>query len=584
MLKRILSVVLICALTLSGCSFAIEDKDADIDDIIDNLSDEDIDKILDKYGSDSKKDDSSKDADNPNGNEIISGISDFFSGLSGKKDPDGGEGTAPGTTDDPDAATQSATPTPAAATVTDAPQVPTANPVKIIIYRPTYNIIKPDKAQVKKVEDAINEYIIDMINVSVEIHDIASGDYVNDAGLALAAKEVNLLLTASWQYTIGVNDLIGSGAAYDLTKLLPGTTLYNSMEKGQWQASSHNGSIYCIPIYKDNAEGYDLMFRRALVDKYGWNTSNIKTLADIENILADAKTEGVKYPFLLQKKTLFNKFYIDRFDFFTGLDKSGFVAVDRYTNNVVDTVLTPEYLEYCTMIARWAEAGYINEAEDVIKDDRDYSPESKNWAVSLWIDNPDNNEADLRYGQDVTIQPVTERWLNSNSTLGSCYCISSDSTEEQAMACIDFLGLLYTDNYLANLYTYGIEGEDFTYNENGQVVPIGEKYCHSMWESTSAAVVSPVLGEAVNRPDLYKAFNSEAKISCAAGFRFDTGAVKTEYNDCCNVFEKYGFVLETGGVAVADVASTIEAYQAALDNAGYQKVLAEFKRQYEAWK
>ncbi|MBO4506443.1 MAG: DUF3502 domain-containing protein, partial [Lachnospiraceae bacterium] len=125
---------------------------------------------------------------------------------------------------------------------------------------------------------------------------------------------------------------------------------------------------------------------------------------------------------------------------------------------------------------------------------------------------------------------------------------------------------------------------DFTYNGNGQVVPNGEKYYHSMWESTSATIVSPVLGEAINRSDLYKAYNGGANTSCAAGFRFDTSAVEFEYYDCCNVFDKYGFVLETGGVAVADVASMIEAYQAALDNAGYQKVLAEFKRQYDAWK
>ncbi|MBO4505694.1 MAG: hypothetical protein J5728_04640, partial [Lachnospiraceae bacterium] len=506
MFKRVLSILLVCMLMLSGCVHAKEEKDVDIDDIIDNLSDEDIDKILEKYGSDSKKEDSNKDSKTQSGDEIINGINDFFSGLSGKKDPDGGDGSAAGTTEDSGATTQAATPTPTATTVTDTTQAAAADPVKIIVYRPTFNLIKPDEAQVKKVEDAINEYIKDRINVTVEIHDISSGDYVNYANLALADKAVNLLWTASWESTIGVKDLVYSGAVYDLTDLLPGTTLYNSMEVGQWQASSYNGRNYFVPVYKDNAEGYDLMFRQALVDKYGWNTSKIKSLADLENILADAKAAGIKYPLLLQKRALFNKFYIDRFDFFTGYDRSGFVAVDRSTDSVVDTVLTPEYLEYCTLIAKWAEAGYIDAGEDVLKDDYDYSLQSKNWAVSWWLDIPDNDEADLRCGQDVTVQPITDRWINSNTTLASCYCVSSSSTGEQAMACIDFLGLLYTDNYLADLYTYGIEGEDFTYNGNGQVVPNGEKYYHSMWESTSATIVSPVLGEAINRSDLYKAY------------------------------------------------------------------------------
>ena len=577
MFKRVLSIILVCALMLSGCVHAKKDKDVDIDDLIDNLSDEDIDKILEKYGSDSKKEDDKKADERVNGDEIIDGISDFLSGLSGKKDPDGAGSSAAGTE-------PTATPAPTTTTNTGETHVAAADPVKIIIYRPCFNLASSDERQVQKVEDAINEYIKDRINVTVEIHDISSGDYVNYANLALADKAVNLLWTASWESTISVKDLVYSGAVYDLTDLLPGTTLYNSMEVGQWQASSHDGRNYFIPIYKDNAEGYDLMFRQAPVDKYGWNTSKIKSLADLENILADAKAAGIKYPLLLQKRALFNKFYIDRFDFFTGYDRSGFVAVDRNTDSVVDTVLTPEYLEYCTLIAKWAEAGYIDAGEDVLKDDYDYSLQSKNWAVSWWLDIPDNDEADLRCGQDVTVQPITDRWINSNTTLASCYCVSSSSTREQAKACIDFLGLLYTDNYLADLYTYGIAGEDFTYSGNGQVVPNYEKYSHSMWESTSAAIVSSSSGEPVNRADLYKTFNTEANVSCAAGFRFDTSAVEFEYYDCCNVFEKYGFVLETGGVAVKDVASMIEAYQAALDNAGYRKVLAEFQRQYNDWK
>ena len=39
-----------------------------------------------------------------------------------------------------------------------------------------------------------------------------------------------------------------------------------------------------------------------------------------------------------------------------------------------------------------------------------------------------------------------------------------------------------------------------------------------------------------------------------------------------------------GGYAASDIDATIEAYQAALDEAGYQDVLAEFQKQYDAWK
>ena len=74
------------------------------------------------------------------------------------------------------------------------------------------------------------------------------------------------------------------------------------------------------------------------------------------------------------------------------------------------------------------------------------------------------------------------------------------------------------------------------------------------------------------------------KTSPAAGFRFDKTPVEAQLAACQNVFETYGFPLENGGFAAADIDATIEAYQAALDEAGYQDVLAEFQAQYDAWK
>lgn len=148
---------------------------------------------------------------------------------------------------------------------------------KISIYRASWMLANPDSVQVQKVQDAINAYIGDKINVEVELHDIASGEFNDKANLALANNEINLLTTASWQSTIGTDDLYRQNAVYDITDLLPGTTLYDSMPEGIWTAAQYDGKDYFIPIYKEAYEGYDLKTRQALVDKFGWDLSNIKT-------------------------------------------------------------------------------------------------------------------------------------------------------------------------------------------------------------------------------------------------------------------------------------------------------------------
>lgn len=98
--------------------------------------------------------------------------------------------------------------------------------VKINVTRACFNLANPDTAQVQKVEDAINDYIKDKIHVQIKLTDIGSGVYSGNTNTSLAANEINLLWTASWEPTIGTNDLVQSNAVYDLTDIIKGTDLY----------------------------------------------------------------------------------------------------------------------------------------------------------------------------------------------------------------------------------------------------------------------------------------------------------------------------------------------------------------------
>ena len=51
--------------------------------------------------------------------------------------------------------------------------------VVINLTRCTFNLATPDSDQVKKVEDAINAYIADKINVEIKLTDIGSGEYTD---------------------------------------------------------------------------------------------------------------------------------------------------------------------------------------------------------------------------------------------------------------------------------------------------------------------------------------------------------------------------------------------------------------------
>lgn len=166
----------------------------------------------------------------------------------------------------------------------------------ISIYRASFNQATVDSDEVKKVQDAINDYIADKINVEITITDIAGGGYCDKTNLALSNNEVNLLWTASWNASLATDNLYAQNAVYDITDLVKDTTLYKAMPEAVWEASSYDNKTYFIPIYKESAEGCDLIVPQRLIDAHNWDISKIKELKDIEPMLADCKADGLKYP------------------------------------------------------------------------------------------------------------------------------------------------------------------------------------------------------------------------------------------------------------------------------------------------
>lgn len=486
------------------------------------------------------------------------------------------------TTTAPDAGAATATTEKTAETATATTETTTSDSgkVKINVTRASFNLASPDTNEVTAIQNAINDYIGDKINVEIALTDIGSGEFTDKANLALANNEINLLWTASWEQTIGCDDLVKANAVYDLTPLMEGSTLYGSIPAWVWDASAYDGKTYFVSCYKESAEGYDLMFRKELVDKYGWDLSKVKALKDIEPMLEDCVAEGLKYPYLTQKTAMFFRYFLDNYDFFA---QQGWIGVDRATDTVVNTVASDQYKEFAHLMAQWADKGYLSE-DDATKTTTDTTTQTQDWGISWWTDVPNNLEANSRYGQDVEMVPVTNKYSHSTTTLGSCFAVTANSSEEQAKACVDFLGLLYTDKTLADLYTFGIEGVDYDRDADGAIVKKGDMYNHSAWESCSVTTLSLESGEPTDKIALYEKFNDASESSCASGFRFDKSKIEAQYSACLNVFEEYGFVLENGGFAESDVDAKIDEYLKALDDAGYQDILAEATSQYEEWK
>ena len=110
------------------------------------------------------------------------------------------------------------------------------------------------------------------------------------------------------------------------------------------------------------------------------------------------------------------------------------------------------------------------------------------------------------------------------------------------------------------------------------------KYYHSPWESTAVNALSLMVGESEDKHQQYEDKNSSALTSQAAGFRFDTSKVESQWAACINLVSEYGTPLERGAYYPDEIEDTIAKYLDELNAAGYQDILDECAKQYAAWK
>ena len=466
------------------------------------------------------------------------------------------------------------------------------------LYRHSY-MTSLDEGAIKKVQDAINARLAELgSNVAIEIHEFMDSEYGQKGNNALLGQEVDLLWTANWYGTIGTNDLYASNGAKDLTALLPGTLLWDSMPAWYWEAARYDGKDLFVPVYKEGAEGYMIKILESNAEKAGIDVAamvaEIEGQADIyarlkalEPYMDKALEAGVKYPFIFAGTPMFYRFYLDKYDF---VDQQLFsmIGVDQATNELVNPIQTEDYKAFYTLMAEWGEKGYFNVDDEIGGVVSSATNQTQDWMLNWWTNVPNNEESEGRDGgQAESFAKVTENWGRSTTTLGSCYAIPAYVSDEVAKAAIEFLGYLYTDKAVADLYTYGIEGEDYVL-ENGKVNfnadGITKLYHHDAWCSTSVKPLTLTVDEPDNKVEMYDNFNNAASGTVASGFRPNKANVEAAWSACAAVFDEYGKSLELGVFGAADVEAKIAEFQSALDAAGYQDVLAEYQKQYNEWK
>ncbi|TAH67355.1 MAG: extracellular solute-binding protein [Anaerolineaceae bacterium] len=442
----------------------------------------------------------------------------------------------------------------------------------------------------QKIQDAINAITIDRYGIEVELLISDASSYKQNLTLALSGGEqMDVFSTILANYPI----LAQQGYLYDLEEnsLITqyGQEIIDAVGQEYIDACRVDGVLYGLPNNRDMATGRGCA---AIATEYlegiGYpldDTVEIQkiTLDELNSIYEQLHA---KYPDLeVYRPVAMSMSQFSNVDILGG---NAFGVLLNYGRDLkVENLFTSDYYkEYVARMYSYNQKGYIS--KDATTDTTAVTELVKAGTLMGYTTGGKpgikQQEASL-CGRPMTIFQTMEDYVSSAAVAAFPWSISYNTEHpEKAMT---LLKAFYTDSDIANILSWGIEGQHYKVKDDGQITfadgvdASTSGWNHSVtWELPNQFITHVWEG---NFPTLWedlRAFNTEAQKSKANGFTFDPTNVATEITSVQNVYDEYQKSLEYGFI---DPDTGIQEMNSKMMDAGLDKIIEEKQIQLDAW-
>ncbi|MGL4799502.1 MAG: ABC transporter substrate-binding protein [Cellulosilyticaceae bacterium] len=442
-----------------------------------------------------------------------------------------------------------------------------------------YTVASQAPADLQKVQDELNKYLLDKINATVKITAMSYADYNEKMPVMINSGEAfDICFTSSGDNPYVMN--ASRGAFLDLTPYLEneGKEMMAAIDEKFWEGIKIDGKIYAVPSQKELPWAPTYKFSTELVDKMGIELpAMISTLDELEPLLAKAKEVAPNIATLGVNKNGLKPVFYAPFDMHASeMIPSGTAYYGDDIYKVINPLETEYALEFCMKMREFYEKGYVpadaptnpQKPKPSFVDFGHYQP----YAEQIW------ERAD-KY--PVSVVPVSKPVAATGSSMGSMHAVSV--TSKNPGKSVEFLNLMNTDAYVKNLLTYGIEGVHYEKTGDNSIKMLDKSADYKM---PSYTLGNHFIGYTVD-PDpadkwtQFEAFNDSADVAPLFGFAFDGESVKNEMSAIKNLCQQYYSQIFTG--SVADVKGVLDEFNGKLHQAGLQKVMDEMQTQIDAY-
>lgn len=444
-------------------------------------------------------------------------------------------------------------------------------------------------SDLQKVEDAVNEILVEKIGAKVKLNVFSSSSYDTQANLMLTGDSVDLMATSN---NTSYAQCVTKGYFMEMDGLLDryGQGIKEALGEELLRCTRINGKMYGvtgIPLVM--AQDTSFAVSNTILDCCKLDLASVHTAEDVEQVLLTIKANHPDMIPLANASTkLGYKSLQNLFLNSNGLEDLGDGCVLDYETMRVSSLYShPVYRELAELLRDWHEKGLLMPNASTNTDSRNSLLNAGRAAASVAFSyNPSNSKREDIMYDTTTVHLGDSPILVTSMMQLTCWGIPITSKHpDQAM---EFLNLLYTDAEIGNLLQYGIEGVHYEKTEEERVI----RYPDGVDATTTAYFLkSPGITDInpdcyVMEPlpsDIYEqvlAFRDTFAVSPIVGFTADMTAHKSEVAAVANVMSQYVNPLLSG---VVDVDQVLPEFQQKLEEVGHGTLIRAKQEQLDAW-
>ena len=453
--------------------------------------------------------------------------------------------------------------------------------------------------------DAINEYMVEKIGVKINFHYILADEY--------ASKMQPMLMSGQQIDIVNVNGQLnyvewakkGAFVAMDdLLQYAPKTA--ELVGEDFFDAMRIDGKVYAIPSVKDSVQMLSARFNKTLCEQLGveipTEINGYKDLVDFLYACFNARNATEEGKALTELGVPITRCYpeitkwvqFEQINSLLGTNVAGIEGMTEYAadgSEVFCFYLSEAYKDMCRTIMQMRLDGLLYNG-DVWYYDSDgvFKPNYVlNDIGSGWVECAQYQDDPLQKRWETAFVPFQDNVAMTSYLHQAANAISSSSKyPEKAMQALE---LINTDEFVATALRFGLEGTHWTLNEDGTLNTEGTLNANNdnnfYWYGAQfgAIVYSKVPASKGSAQFMEKLAAANAKAKAGnMGFIFDPSPIQNELAACSAKISEFDTNLHFGKLeTMEDVDASLAAFEAALKEAGIDKVIAECQAQLDAF-